>query len=227
MEMNFHNRRAGVLLFGLTMIAVAGHSHAADPPIEMMEVSEAVDSPAVGGCACPDCGCALNGNACGHGSRCARCCHGRDVCCATVEEVTEEKSCWNVKCEKVCIPAVRWPWEPGGSKLTLFSWLNKHRAKCHCGSQATCGDQCDCCVGAATAGCCAPKCGPVRCVSVLESESYEVKTCRCKWEIRHLPGCCDQTCGTCGEASQSEAESNPDGLLPPPESPESTTGSAP
>jgi hypothetical protein len=144
-----------------------------------------------------------------------------------VEEVTEEKSCWKVKCEKVCIPAVRLPWEAGGSKLTLFSWLNKHRAKCRCGSPATCGEECNQCARAATAGCCAPKCGPVRCVSVLESESYEVKTCRCKWEIRHLPGCCDQSCGKCGEAAPSEAEANADGPLPPPESPENATSFAP
>jgi hypothetical protein len=227
MHINSRNRRAGLLLFGITMIALAGHLYAAGPPVELMEVSEAIDSSAVACCACPDCGCALNGNACGHGARCARCCRGRDVCCPTVEEVTEEKSCWKVKCEKVCVPAVRLPWEPGGSKLTLFSWLNRHRAKCQCGCQATCGEKRDGCAIAATSGCCAPKCGPVRCVSVLESESYEVKTCRCKWEIRHLPGCCDATCGGCGESPQAEAESNADDLLPPPESPENVTGSAP
>ncbi len=216
MDINFRNRRTAVaLLFAMTVIAAAGDSYGATPPVELMEVSEAVDSPAVGECACPDCGCALNGNACGHGGRCARCCRGRDVCCATVEEATEEKSCWKVKCEKVCVPAVRLPWEPGGSKLTLFSWL-RHPAKCHCGSQATCGEECDGCAGASTAGCCAPKCGPVRCVSVLESESYEVKTCRCKWEIRHLPGCCDATCCACGKAPQSEADSSEYGVLPPP-----------
>jgi hypothetical protein len=211
MHINSCNRRAGLLLFGITVIAVAGHLYAADPPVELMEVSEAFGSPAAGEFACPDCGCNLHGNACGHGARCARCCRGRDVCCATVEEATEEKSCWNVKCEKVCIPAVRLPWEPGGSKLTLFSWLNK-RAKCQCGSPATCGEQCDQCAGASE-GWCAPKCGPVRSIRVLESESYEVKTCRCKWEIRHLPGCCEAQCGACGETLQPEAESS-DGALP-------------
>ena len=215
MEITVRNCLAGLaLLFAMTVIAAAGDSYGAMPPAELMEVSEAADSPAVGGCACPDCGCALNGNACGHGGRCARCCRGRDVCCATVEEATEEKSCWKVKCEKVCIPAIRLPWEPGGSKLTLFSWL-RHPAKCHCGSRATCGEECDHCAGVATGGCCAPKCGPVRCVSVLESESYEVTTCRCKWEIRHLAGCCEAHCGACGEALPPEAESSAEGVLPP------------
>jgi hypothetical protein len=217
MHINFHNRcLALALLVGMIIIAAASDLHAATPPVELMEVSEAADSPAVGGCACPDCGCDLNGNACGHGGRCARCCRGRDVCCPTVEEVTEEKSCWKVKCEQVCIPAVRLPWEPGGSKLTLFSWL-RHSANCHCGGPATCGEECDGCASAATAGCCAPKCGPVRCVAVLESESYEVKTCRCKWEIRHLRDCCDGECGTCAEAPLSEAEPAEGGILSAPE----------
>jgi hypothetical protein len=218
MDINFRNRRSSLALpFGIIILAVAGHLYAATPPVELMEVSEVADSLAIAGCACPDCGYALNGHACGHGGRCACCCRGRDVCCATVEEATEEKSCWKVKCEKVCIPAVRLPWEPGGSNLTLFSWLNKHRAKCECGGQATCGEEYDGCASPATASCCAPKCGPVRCVSVLESESYEVKTCRCKWEIRHLPGCCGTKCCGCGESPQSDAESSADGVLPPPE----------
>ncbi|HJQ78537.1 MAG TPA: hypothetical protein VJ828_01210 [Lacipirellulaceae bacterium] len=213
MDIKFNDRRAALaLLFGMTIIAA--NLYAANPPIELIEVSEAADPLAVGGCACPDCGGDLGDNPCGHGLPCARCCQGRDVCCPTVEEATEEKSCWKVKCEKVCIPAVRLPWEPGGSKLTLFSWL-RHSAKGHCGSACTCAEDCDGCVSSATAGCCAPNCGPVRCVSVLESESYEVKTCRCKWEIRHVPGCCEAKCGGCGETPQTE--SSADGVLPPPE----------
>ncbi|HEY3392144.1 MAG TPA: hypothetical protein VGK58_05530 [Lacipirellulaceae bacterium] len=198
------------------IIAAPAHLYAATPPIEMMEVAEAGDSPDSGEFTCSGCGCALDGDACGHGARCAGCCHGQDVCCPTTEEVTEEKSCWKVSCEKVCVPAIRLPWEPGGSKLTLFSWLNRHRAKCQCGSLATCGEECDECAGAATAGCCAPKCGPVRCVSVLESESYEVKTCRCKWEIRQLSGCCEVKCG-CSESPQFELESSADDVLLSPE----------
>ena len=43
------------------------------------------------------------------------------------------------------------------------------------------------------------KCGPcskckVRCVRVLESDSYEVDECTCEWEAR-----CQCACGTCAE----------------------------
>jgi hypothetical protein len=108
------------------------------------------------------------------------CCCSREVCVPTIEKVTEERSCWNVTCEKVCIPAVRMPWEAGGSRLTLFSWL---RSPC-CGTAClTCG----CANGGCT--CCLPACGQVRCVNVLGSEDYEVTKCQCKWEIRRLPPC--------------------------------------
>jgi hypothetical protein len=113
-------------------------------------------------------------------------CRCREVCCPRIEEATEKRSCWVVKCEKVCVPAVQFPWEPGGSKLTLFSWFHKHT------KSAQCGDACHgqvCRQGSHDPDYRPTKCGYVRCVCVLDSEDYEVTAANCQWDIRRLPAC--------------------------------------
>lgn len=126
------------------------------------------------------------------GDQTARPCCGRDVCCAKVEKVTEEKSCWTVKCEKICVPSITLPWEKGGSGLTIFSCLKKK--KC-CKSGSGCGESVDCCSGCFEGCCPRPKCGRVKCVAVLDSKDYEVTRCECKWEIWRLPSCGCDSCG--------------------------------
>lgn len=137
--------------------------------------------------------------------RCRECC-GK-VCQSTIEEVTEEKSCWKIECEEICVPRVVCPWAEGGSGLTLFSCLKKRGCSANCGD--TCGDCCDSCCGngcCGKGGCNAPRCGDVRCVRVLDSEDYEVTKCKCNWDIkegcyRYGPGCgSDCGCGECGDA---------------------------
>jgi hypothetical protein len=210
-------RASTIFLVATLCLAVQFQYATCDPPAELLDVPDSVLYAAESQTS-PDCGCELNVTQCRHGSRCARCCCGRDVCCPTVEEVTEERSCWKVSCEKVCVPAVRLPWEPGGSKLTLFSWLRPHHAKCHCGQHAEYNGDCDACAQMRAASC-MPKCGPVRCVAVLESESYEVKVCRCKWDIRTLPGCCNSECCAQGgeEAASTETQPIEEGDLPAPQ----------
>jgi hypothetical protein len=139
------------------------------------------------------CGEDLGGASCGDAC-CASGC--REVCCHTRIEEKEEKSCWNVSCEKVCVPAIRCPWEPGGSGLTIFNFLHRKKPT-DCGD---CCDTCGCCQGYCDCG----KCGAVRCIRVLEKEKYEVTTCKCKWEIRQVPICCGSDgcadpVGSCGE----------------------------
>lgn len=199
-----HGEPALLLIFALLVLPLRCARGA--QPVERLDVSNSVNL-AAEDYACPDCGCDLAGTGSRHGTRCARCCCGRDVCCPTAEEVTEERSCWKVSCEKVCVPAIRFPWQPGGSKLTLFSWLRPQHGKCHCSSGVERTEHGAACPASSGAGC-LPKCGPVRCVSVLESENYEVKACRCKWEIRTIPGCCQGQC--CAEGTQGEAASTSD-----------------
>lgn len=44
---------------------------------------------------------------------CRTCCRlcGKKVCMVEAERTKEKKSCFEVECEEVCIPAFRWPWE--------------------------------------------------------------------------------------------------------------------
>jgi hypothetical protein len=169
---------------------------------------------------CAEAPCAIGGDCAigGHPAACTGPCCGRDVCCPIVEEVTDEKTCWNVKCEKVCIPAVRLPWEPGGSGLTLFSWLGGY-GRHSCGGGVACSETCT--HGTGPAACYPAKCGKVRCVRILEPDSYEVTSCQCKWEIRRLPCCCgNENCaGGCGarvddQALEHESDSAINGVLP-------------
>ena len=230
-------RRPIAWLLAIGCIAITLHAVRGAPPIKHVFEECAVeqlawnepaatydvgcrDTPwAVGG----DTGCALGvDDTCslgGHRAACTGPSCGRDVCCPTVEEVTQEKTCWNVQCEKVCIPAVRLPWEPGGSKLTLFSWL------CGRGTTNSCGDGVcseSCTDGTDPAGCCYPaKCGKVRYIRMLEPDSYEVTKCQCKWEIRRLPCCCGAEgcahgCAGTVDAPAYEVDSTINGVLPMP-----------
>ena len=42
------------------------------------------------------------------GTNCPRC---HRYCQLTVVPTTVEKSCWEIECEEICIPAIRFPWE--------------------------------------------------------------------------------------------------------------------
>ncbi|MCA9260382.1 MAG: hypothetical protein KDA61_14320 [Planctomycetales bacterium] len=170
------------------------------------------------GCDCaPDCGCAdpvgcgdgcCGANACGACGGCNQCgaCCTRDVCVGSVDVGKEEKHCWKVKCDKVCVPGIRFPWEKGSSGLTLFSWAKKHK-KGDCCGDACCGDGCcgnGCCGNGSCGTCCkccpAPKCGRVKCVRDIEKETYECDVCEYSWEVMTVPacGCGGNGCGVCG-----------------------------
>ncbi len=118
---------------------------------------------------------------CDGGSCCNDCCT-ESVCCPVRVEVEVKKHCWNVKTENVCIPGFRWPWECN-SKV----------------KKPSCGDCCD-------TGCdsCAPRCGRVRCVNVLEKHEYTCKKCGYEWKVKSVcrgnstcdaSNCCCPECG--------------------------------
>ena len=127
------------------------------PPIE-----EPVDS--------PSCGCSAECDCC---PGCGRpCCACRDCCYCTTEKEKVKKHCWNVSCEKVCIPPVCMPrccgccWLPkwccpcAKCRVRCISVLEKHEYECEeCKCRwevrsvpVNCGDCgcCDCCDCAAT-----------------------------------------------------------------------------
>lgn len=83
---------------------------------------------------------------------CSRC--GEKVCVTFVSPATETRSCWDVECEEVCIPAVRCPW--------------------HACPTA----DCDICSAAPL-----PRYGKVRRVRKLKPVEYECDTCRYEHRI--------------------------------------------
>lgn len=104
--------------------------------------------------------------AAGHSSGCdVTCTHcGREFCYPVPKEVTVSKHCWEVECKRVCIPAVRFPWE---------RWF---------------GGGCDGC----DAGCdsCRPRCGRVRWVRVLKKRKYDCKKLGCDWIVNPVCDSC-------------------------------------
>jgi hypothetical protein len=83
---------------------------------------------------------------------CSRC--SEKVCVTFVMPATETKTCWDVECEEVCIPAVRCPWH-------------------HCSE-----GECDNCGSAQL-----PGCGEIRGVRKLKQVEYECDTCRYEHRI--------------------------------------------
>lgn len=142
-----------------------------------------------------------------------RCCGG-PKCVGKAEMVDVEKHCWKVECEEICIPAVRFPWERGGSKLTLCSLFN---CKKGCGKSGCCDSGCDGgCAAAPTCGCdgdcakCLPaKCGFVRTVRHLKKESVAVQACKYSMEVgdkKPSGECCDgRNCGGCDDCATQAA----------------------
>ncbi|QDU90654.1 hypothetical protein Pla175_40630 [Pirellulimonas nuda] len=113
-------------------------------------------------------------------------CGDRVCCCLKGERVTEDVPCWEVGCERVCIPPVRPPWAPGGSGLTLLNFL-KHDQCCRCTGACTghCTGGCGC-----SSGCWRPGCCKTRCVATLSADSQERTHCEWTWQVRRLPACC-------------------------------------
>jgi hypothetical protein len=100
------------------------------------------------------------------------CCACRDCCCCSMEKNKVKKHCWNVSCEKVCIPPVCMPsccccgWLPkwccpcAKCRVRCISVLEKHEYECEeCKCRwevrcvpVDCGGCCDCAAMANPAG---------------------------------------------------------------------------
>ncbi len=128
-----------------------------------------------------------------------RCCGG-PKCVGKAEMVDVEKHCWKIECDEICVPAVRFPWERGGNKLTLFTLFKSKR--CHnpgckasscdggCSAAPTCG-----CAGSGCASCVPPRCGFVKSVRDLKKETYTTKAC--EYSIGPADGGEDGGCDSC------------------------------
>ena len=98
------------------------------------------------------------------------CPHCGGNCYPTVTKETETKSCWDVESKTICIPRVRFPWEPGGCGKGCGGKGGGKDGKA-CGKYG-CGDVC----------CPAPKCGRTKCVNVLMKYEYECTVCKYSWD---------------------------------------------
>lgn len=115
-------------------------------------------------------------------------CHN---CCVLKAECgKEEKSCWEVECEKICIPCVVFPWQKWKAKKNGCG-----KSNCEC-----CAGTCDSAAGGCDGGCddgCGSCCSSVnngarvRTVRKLVKKKYECPVCKYKWE----PACCGNGCG--------------------------------
>lgn len=142
------------------------------------------------------------------------------VCQAKIEEVTEEKSRWNVGCKEICVPRVVCPWAPGGTGITTFNFMKNTVSSGGC-NEPECFENLptDCIY------CEEPRCGDVRCVRTLEREPYEVRRSVANWDTTNCMkygdncGCDDCNCDTCATAIDTEtidmnAEATHSALLP-------------
>ncbi len=65
------------------------------------------------------------------GCPCCQSCGG--ACVLKVEQVEEDETCYDVECEEVCIPAVRFPWEtcrtPKCGRVRVVAKLKEEKTK--------------------------------------------------------------------------------------------------
>ena len=120
---------------------------------------------------------------------CSHCCPECNHCCRLDAEMgEEEKKCFEVETEVVCIPRVVFPWQVG-KRCFPFCGKKKHHGSC---------DQCD------GVGCsaCVHNGAKTRKVKILKSRKYKCPKCEYTWtpEPNNCrtccdgPGCCDGGC---------------------------------
>lgn len=122
-------------------------------------------------------------------------------CIAEAKCVDVKRTCFNVKCKTICIPAVTLPWEKSGNS---------------CG--ANCCDTCDNGAAGGCNACASTKCGRVISVKVLEKSSRVVgQKIVCNWKHVKCHNCSDCPCDSdCAPAGGGEEKTDPPVSEPPP-----------
>ena len=118
---------------------------------------------------CPQCSTSLKLNIT-PGRRSVVCPKCRTCCEFNVECGKEEKSCWLVECEQICVPRVVFPWQT---------------RKARCRSQAGCCSACSHGCGTCT---CVNNGARVRTVKKLKKHKYECPKCEYEWTPRTICG---------------------------------------
>ena len=156
------------------------------------------------------------------GKRCVKCPRCHSCCEFKAEEAKEEKSCYKIECEEICVPRIVWPWQ------------NRHLRS---GKVRGCGSGCaggcagvGCSGGGCTAdGCTAGSCGADGCaagncgscfrckpvchrgarvikVRTFKKHTYECPTCEYSWSLKKNGGNgCGGNCGGCSACAPQES----------------------
>lgn len=93
---------------------------------------------------------------------CSRC--GEKVCVTFVSPAAHTESCYEVECDEVCVPAMRFPWHRG-KKAECGDCVSDARPGCGkvrgVGKLKEVVSKCDTCRSGQRVVCCCPKCGPI------------------------------------------------------------------
>lgn len=119
-------------------------------------------------------------------------------CVAESKCVDIKRTCFNVKCKTICIPAITFPWEKRG---------------------AGCCDLCDNGAAGGCNACASAKCGRVISVKVLEKSSRVVgQKLVCNWKHVKCHSCrdCDSDCAPAGGEVVPESPVTEPPPVPPP-----------
>ena len=131
-----------------------------------------------------------------HGGCNVTCPKCSNSCCVLKAECgEEEKSCFNVECEEICIPRVVFPWQ---------KWMAKHRG----------ASSCDSCGGKGCSTCSTVNNGAwVKTVRRLKKDSYTCPKCKYEWSLSE-GDCCGSGSGCCDAASGCDADLHVPALEP-------------
>ena len=147
-------------------------------------------------------------------SRCVVCpqCH---TCCEfKAEAAKEEKHCWKIECEEICVPCI------------VFPWQKRHATSCKTGR---CDGKCACspsgiCASGSCNKCCQTVNNGARVITVrkLKKHKYECPTCKYQWTPKKVcrAGCQRHCRGDCACADPGESWAD-DSTVDLPEIPES------
>lgn len=167
---HFHSTMAAllVLVLGFSTPTLAQQPNATQSACER-------NCDGVNACGCDDAGCP----SCCNSAQCQplrpriQCGKCNGSCFLKVEPSTKEKSCFKVEAKQICIPRVRFPWQPK--------------------------DKCKGCDGCDRGGCCTNHCGRVKTVLVLKKHKYECPACKYTWEVASCGACDNTSCDGCSD----------------------------
>jgi len=117
--------------------------------------------------------------------RCLHCPKCNERCELKITKEKEKHTGWEVEAKKICIPPVRFPWQPMPKASGCAD-----PSCCDAGCGKSCGKSCG------------HSCGHVRTVCVLKKKSYECPKCKYTWSPasdKCASGCADVTCSDLGK----------------------------